>query len=144
MDVLNHEALPAFAQDGAGEQILVTVDAEQAMLDTAVPDVVPGGFHQPFFNVGVPGAKASNEKQVIENIDVMVHRGSRNLQAAREGARVHRFALKVGEHGPEYPQSGRGHLESDLGNVTFEVGGDQIFNPVHSRLINLWLYNDLN
>lgn len=131
-DVLDDEALPTAADDRVAEQVVDGLDAQQGVTDAAVADVDLRRLDQPPAQVGGPRLESADEQQVDQQVEVPGDRDAVDVQPAREGRRVVRLPLVVGEHRPEPAQGLGGNARTELRNVAFEVRADEGDPPVEA------------
>ena len=81
----------------------------------------------------MPGGQTPHQQQVDEQVYVARRGLAVDPQIACQLRQVERLTLMMGEHGPEAPQGLDGDARSELRDVAFEIGQDEVLAPAHAR-----------
>jgi hypothetical protein len=96
-----------------------------------------GDLDQAFADVAVPRRETTHEEQVHQQVEVGGDRLPVDGQRARQGGGVEQAALLVSEHRPEPAQGFRGDARTELWNVAFQVGANEIHAPAQAGGVGL-------
>jgi hypothetical protein len=106
--LLDHEALPALTRLGMGQQVVVGLDSQQAVQQTAVAQGQLGGAHQALAEVGLQGEKPPQHERLLQHRQPLLEPAAAQIEQTRQSAGIEGSAPGCGPAGARGAPSGAG------------------------------------
>ena len=94
-------------------QVGERIQAEQGVKQSGVTEIDLGGLDLPFLDVLVPGLKDTDHIGPVQDIEVPAAGHTREPQRSGQLRGVPDLAVRVGQHGPEPAELGRGRFNAE-------------------------------
>jgi hypothetical protein len=92
-----------------------------------------GNIQEQFINL----VSVAYEQQIHQNINVATDSLAINFKVSRQCREINTFALQMRQHCPKPSKPGCRNSKTQLRDISFQIGTDQVFQPGHAIGIGL-------